>query len=284
MRWRFQDTGKLLGDSNVFLIVCSMYNVHGIPVIPVYSPMYTGDSDVHVRGMWGSSHHRHRPWPKTLKALLHETRDPEVLELEKRPRASLFTSLGQDTERSLNILRVWSSKNALHVMCEFQTHKIHKAQPSNRDYLKSLWSWIWFLEIRRQQFLKGLSVIKNCFLTQHCNQLYCNFKKPIFMDTFFLKEWEKQRRAGMDVFCLICILLGGTNCHSLLKWFFIDSGSLNEMISVFSQIFKNMLPKTSDFTLFMPSYIAFKNFAVLRGRATVTTDKLIVEILKPTPK
>lgn len=42
--------------------------------------------------------------------------------------------------------------------------------------------------------------------------------------------------------------------------------------------------KTSDFTLFMPSYIAFKNFAVLRGRAIVTTDKLIVEILKPTPK
>ena len=42
--------------------------------------------------------------------------------------------------------------------------------------------------------------------------------------------------------------------------------------------------KTSDFTLFMPSYIAFKNFAVLRGTAIVTTDKLIVEILKPTPK
>ena len=34
----------------------------------------------------------------------------------------------------------------------------------------------------------------------------------------------------------------------------------------------------------MPSYIAFKNSAVLRGKPIVTTDKLIVEILKPTPK
>ena len=152
-----------------------------------------------VRGMWGSSHHGHRPLTRKLwKPSLHETRDPEVLELEKRPRVSLFTSLGQDTERSLNILRVWSSKNALHVMCEFQTHKIHKAQPSNRDYLKSLWSWFWFLEIRTQQFLKGLSVIKNCFLAQHCKSTILQFfkKNPIFMDTLspkIMREAKKSR-------------------------------------------------------------------------------------------
>ena len=96
-------------------------------------PMYT------VTGMWGSSCHDHKPLTRKLwKLCLHETRDPEVLELEKRPRVSLLTSLGQDTKRSLNLLRVWSPKNALHMMREFQTHKIHRAQPSNRDYLKSL--------------------------------------------------------------------------------------------------------------------------------------------------
>lgn len=73
----------------------------------------------------------------------------KIQNLKTGPEYLCSLAWGQDTERSLNRIRVWSPKDTLHMMCKFQakeftsrpkTHETHEAQPSNIRLLEHLQS------------------------------------------------------------------------------------------------------------------------------------------------